>query len=280
MNPLRRPSALAIDWLMCASMNFVQSRHRLPAGGRAALERYIAKCEPLTVQDFYAIAEHAAIPSEVPEAYGATMSWTSPVRSGFPENDRAQVELFPSAQGWSAPTVLMLHALMSASPRGYRRWAAAFQRARLERMPRSFALPLLASPARHVQWPTGDHRGPCAHRRRIAAGRDRIASITRGFAEAGRARVWRAWVELRRMDRRIAGDGRSGPAFRRLNGADRARGARHLGMPGERIHPTGIAARGDRARAGLAPFSPELALAQHAGLSAGAGAFGRGRVPS
>jgi pimeloyl-ACP methyl ester carboxylesterase len=58
--------------------------------------------------------------------YGATVTWPSPVRTAFPQNDTARVDLFPCARGWDAPTVLMLHALMSTGDLGYRRWAARF----------------------------------------------------------------------------------------------------------------------------------------------------------
>lgn len=123
---LRRPSAIAVDLLMCASMNFVQSRHRLNTRSREEMERYVTDCEGLTVHNYYAAKNGHDIPVEVPDAYGASMTWQSPITTSFPENDRARVDFFPSRHGWSAPTVLMLHALMSASPIGYRRWAAHF----------------------------------------------------------------------------------------------------------------------------------------------------------
>ena len=122
----RRPSALAVDFLMCASMNFVQSRHRLNARSRGEMERYVADCETITVHDFYAAPNGHDIPGEVPETYGASMTWESPIKTSFPENDNARADFFPSARGWSAPTVLMLHALMSTSHTGYRRWARHF----------------------------------------------------------------------------------------------------------------------------------------------------------
>ncbi len=54
------------------------------------------------------------------------LHWTSPVQTSFPQNDRVHVDLYRCARGWEAPTVLFLHALMSASDVGYRKWAARF----------------------------------------------------------------------------------------------------------------------------------------------------------
>src|SRR5438477_1840751 len=42
-HPLRRVSAMAIDSLMCASLNLMQSRHRLRARNRDEMERYVAE---------------------------------------------------------------------------------------------------------------------------------------------------------------------------------------------------------------------------------------------
>ena len=55
-----------------------------------------------------------------------TISWRSPADSvaRFPMNGRVRVALFPTDR--EAPTVIMLHALMSASDAGYRLWARRF----------------------------------------------------------------------------------------------------------------------------------------------------------
>jgi pimeloyl-ACP methyl ester carboxylesterase len=63
---------------------------------------------------------------EIDHSHGGTITWRSPIDTKFPANDTARADLFPCEKGWSAPTILMLHALMSASDAGYRRWAARF----------------------------------------------------------------------------------------------------------------------------------------------------------
>lgn len=120
-----KATALAMDGVMCAMMYAVQRRHRLDGSSRGVLEQYIAQHEGAARNDFYGIApmpegDHPA------SAEAPMLRWPSPILSGYPENDRVHADLFPCAAGWSAPTVLMLHALMSASDIGYRRWAADF----------------------------------------------------------------------------------------------------------------------------------------------------------
>ena len=123
---IRRASAHAADWLMCASMNFVQSRHRLHARSRDEMERYVAACEKFTVHDFYAPSPDGSIANKITDSYGETVSWRSPIDTKFPENNVARADFFPGGQGWNAPTVFMLHALMSVRAAGYRRCAAHF----------------------------------------------------------------------------------------------------------------------------------------------------------
>jgi pimeloyl-ACP methyl ester carboxylesterase len=53
------------------------------------------------------------------------IEWDSPRPTGHPENDRVHVRHYP-AHKKDAPTVLILHALMSASDIGYRRLASWF----------------------------------------------------------------------------------------------------------------------------------------------------------
>ena len=114
-----RASAFALDMAMCAMMFAIQRRHKLHAASRGEIEDYIAACEGMTRDAYFAAPA-------VEDAERSTLRWPSPVATAFPANDQTHVDLFPCSAGWSAPTVLMLHALMSASDRGYRRWAADF----------------------------------------------------------------------------------------------------------------------------------------------------------
>ncbi len=119
---LKRRLDSALDLAMCAMMNGIQMRHHLPPGSRAALEKYIAACEAMSPEEYCAVPADAIPFSDNDTA----LNWHSPIRTGFAENDRVHVDLYPCAAGWGAPTVLMLHALMSTSDKGYREWAKKF----------------------------------------------------------------------------------------------------------------------------------------------------------
>ncbi|MEA3213275.1 MAG: hypothetical protein QOE70_6332 [Chthoniobacter sp.] len=120
---LAKAAAITIDSAMCGAMSAIQRRHRLNGSSRAALEHYIATHAPLTREQYFFSPppEQSAIIN--PQS---AIEWPSFITSGFPENDQVHVDLYPGPRGWSAPTVLFLHALMSASDAGYRRWAAHF----------------------------------------------------------------------------------------------------------------------------------------------------------
>jgi 1-acyl-sn-glycerol-3-phosphate acyltransferase len=121
-----RLSAVAIDSIMCGSMNLFQTRHRLHARSRGEMERYVTECEKLTAHDFYAAPPDGSITGAIDDQYGARVTWRSPIETKFPANNVARADFFPCGRGWSAPTVLMLHALMSVRDAGYRRCAARF----------------------------------------------------------------------------------------------------------------------------------------------------------
>ena len=123
---LRRAAASTIDFGMCAAMNLLQSRHRLNGTSAAEMEHYIARYEKLTAQEYYAAPHDIALVRAVEDGTRTTATWRSPVRTEFPRNDVARADFFWCSGGKTAPTVFMLHALMSATHLGYRRWAARF----------------------------------------------------------------------------------------------------------------------------------------------------------
>jgi 1-acyl-sn-glycerol-3-phosphate acyltransferase len=124
--PLRRVTSAAVDFAMCTSMNFLQMRHRLNGQSLAEMERYVAECEKLTPREYYAAPDDADLARAIATGNGADVSWRSPIETKFPRNNTARAEFFPSKHPRTAPTVFMLHALMSAANIGYRRWATQF----------------------------------------------------------------------------------------------------------------------------------------------------------
>jgi pimeloyl-ACP methyl ester carboxylesterase len=107
-------------------MNLLQSRHRLNGSSAQEMERYVAECEKVTAHEYYAAPEDVDLARAIQDANIATVIWRSPVETKFERNNVARADFFPCARGKAAPTVFMLHALMSATHIGYRRWAARF----------------------------------------------------------------------------------------------------------------------------------------------------------
>jgi pimeloyl-ACP methyl ester carboxylesterase len=121
---LERSAAGAMDAVMCAMMNRLQWRLRGQASTREEFEAYLAACEPLTREAFYAApATHLPVTNHQSPA---TIAWPSPIATGYPENDTARALWFIGPRGPGAPTAIVLHSLMSASDVGYRRLAAWF----------------------------------------------------------------------------------------------------------------------------------------------------------
>ncbi len=125
---LKKNMATLADAAMCGLLNIGQFRHQLPFDSRETLVEYVKQCASLTPEEYYAIPprEGEVAGKDEDLANDRHLSWVAPVLSRFPENNRTSVALFRCAEGWSAPTVLMLHAFMSASDIGYRRLAARF----------------------------------------------------------------------------------------------------------------------------------------------------------
>jgi len=123
---LHRTAANAVDFAMCVSMNLVQSRHRLNGRSAEEMDRYVVECEKLTPHEYYAAPKDVGLIAAIQNGNGFSLTWRSPIETEFPRNNVARADFFPSGRGKAAPTVFMLHALMSATHIGYRRWAARF----------------------------------------------------------------------------------------------------------------------------------------------------------
>jgi 1-acyl-sn-glycerol-3-phosphate acyltransferase len=121
---MRRVAAQTVDVAMCASMNLLQMRHRLHARSREEMETYVAACEKMTPHEYYAARPDVDLVRAC--ANGATISWRSPITTKFPANNTAFADFFACGNGSGAPTLLILHALLSATHIGYRRLAAHF----------------------------------------------------------------------------------------------------------------------------------------------------------
>src|SRR5436190_12216703 len=120
---VHRGFGLVVDQILCGTMAVLHRRHARRLSTRVAVEKYIATCEGLTRAQYFAPpATLENFCHEKPDI----ISWSSAAASvdRFPVNGRARVILYRVSPG--APTVIMLHALMSASSAGYRFWARRF----------------------------------------------------------------------------------------------------------------------------------------------------------
>jgi 1-acyl-sn-glycerol-3-phosphate acyltransferase len=124
-NRFDRFAASGVDSFLCASINFLHARHRLNGNSREEMERYVQECECLNAQQYYA-APHDENLVEALKNGHTTIPWRSPIKTRFPANNIACADFFPTKHRRDAPTVLILHALMSTSPAGYRRCAEHF----------------------------------------------------------------------------------------------------------------------------------------------------------
>src|SRR4030095_2422528 len=127
---VRRVRTTPVDLLLCASINWLHRRHPLNGHSRQEMERYLTAGEALPPQ---ARASNGSSDSKpvvkgMRDSRMATLSWRSPIETAFAANNTARTDFFRTdARSWNgAPTVFLLHALMSSSPTGYYRWAEKF----------------------------------------------------------------------------------------------------------------------------------------------------------
>lgn len=120
---IRKLTSGLVDAATCLLVNTAQWASRNDVCTPSQLEKYLAQGERTTREDFFAVTPMAEV-----EHKGSFLRWKSPIRSGYKENDIASARLFLSRQGWSAPTLVFLHALMSAHDFGYCRIARRLNR--------------------------------------------------------------------------------------------------------------------------------------------------------
>jgi len=147
---IRRLSSRIVDAAICLLMNSAQWSSRQSVCTRAELDLYLAEGEKTTREEFFAFPPITDL-----REGGSFLQWQSPIRSGYRENDVACARLFLSPEGWQAPTLIFLHALMSAHDFGYCRIARRLNRQgwnavlvhlpfHYSRVPRGFANGVLA----------------------------------------------------------------------------------------------------------------------------------------
>lgn len=118
-----------MDALMCTMMNGAQWRLRAHAVSRERLEAYLSECEGRDHLDYYALPEEGRTsPATLWKRENDHISWSSPVQGEHAASNTARARLFEAEPTGKGPTLILLHALMSANDFGYRRIAARFNK--------------------------------------------------------------------------------------------------------------------------------------------------------
>jgi hypothetical protein len=120
LSRLDEARATAVDLVSFGFVNLLQARHPLPDDFRAQWDRFAAEWAGRPVGDFYRIPDDF-VPPELPER--GRLVFPSPHPGEHALNNRAAFDFFPCKQGWTAPTMILAHGLMSVSDIGYRLWA-------------------------------------------------------------------------------------------------------------------------------------------------------------
>ncbi len=120
-----RMACAGMDAAVSALMNGTQWRLRRDAVTRERLETYLSDCERLDRGSYYALpsSEETLLRRD-----GSMLSWNSPLPGAYHENNTARARIHEAPEPSGAPTLILLHALMSASDIGYRRIAERFNR--------------------------------------------------------------------------------------------------------------------------------------------------------
>ena len=114
------------DRAMCTLMDVIQRRHTLTHQTPRDWRFYLEKHAGMPRDIYYAAPAPQLCDYELLTHPRTRLRWESPISTAWPDNDHAHVDYYVGTGGVKAPTVLMFHALMSASDVGYRRWAARF----------------------------------------------------------------------------------------------------------------------------------------------------------
>ncbi|MBV8377907.1 MAG: alpha/beta hydrolase family protein [Verrucomicrobia bacterium] len=145
----RMRMAAGADAVMCTLINSIQSRLQNQVCTPEELDLYLSACESISRDLFYQFQRPEFVRA------GNYLEWLSPVKTAFPENQKARARVFLCDQGFRAPTVIFLHALMSAHDVGYSRIAAHLNR-------RGWNALLMHLPYHYSRVPRGHFNGALA----------------------------------------------------------------------------------------------------------------------
>ncbi len=111
---------MVVDLVSFGFVNAMQARHTLPPDFRTRWDAFSSEWAGRPVEEFYRIPADFQ-PPELPDS--GRLIFPSPYPGDHDENNKAAFDFFPCKEGWTAPTMLLAHGLMSVSDFGYRLWA-------------------------------------------------------------------------------------------------------------------------------------------------------------
>lgn len=120
LSRLDEARAIAVDVVSFGFVNLLQARHPLPDNFRSKWDRFTEEWKGRNVEDFYRIPDDFEWP-EIPDH--GHLTFPSPYPGEHDLNNKGAFDFFPCKEGWTAPTMILAHGLMSVSDFGYRLWA-------------------------------------------------------------------------------------------------------------------------------------------------------------
>ncbi|MDD4931871.1 MAG: alpha/beta hydrolase [Methylacidiphilaceae bacterium] len=121
---LHRRWAGLVDEASFAWISWLQARHRPEPDFRKRLGNYVDSWRGATLPEYYGLPPGYSASLECfPRGNGLRVRFPSPLPGPERQNRTAVFDLWLGPEGWSGPTMVMAHGLMSVSDFGYRYWA-------------------------------------------------------------------------------------------------------------------------------------------------------------
>ncbi|CAB4243625.1 conserved protein of unknown function [Methylacidimicrobium sp. AP8] len=122
---LHRRWARCVDEASFAWISLLQARHRPEPTFRQRLEAYVESWRGASLDQYYALPSGCSPALSVAKrGNGLRIRFPSPLSPGPERRNRTAVfDFWLGPEGWSGPTMILAHGLMSVSDVGYRYWA-------------------------------------------------------------------------------------------------------------------------------------------------------------
>ncbi len=120
---INRYRAELVDGASFGLINALHLRHSLPKQFLSQWMQYADFWKDRSIEEYYALPENLDSIQWPNSSQSSVLHFPSPIITAFPENNISRFDLYPCKLGWTAPTMIITHGLMSVSDRGYQQWA-------------------------------------------------------------------------------------------------------------------------------------------------------------